>query len=143
MMYYLVFCPSSVLKVIARFCMSAVSFMHLDYPSIELHSTPKQKDKQYMIIALPFTAVQQIHNHIINRGVKKYQCLTMLREFEKVRTQFILLTFEKKSFSPVTASVQYLGHQLPGWLHISNLPVHTQFPLGCWALQQLPDLQGF
>lgn len=146
-MYYLVFCPPSVLKVIARFCMSVVSFMHLDYPSIELHSTPKQKDKQYMIIALPFTAVQQIHNHIINRGVKKKnQCLTMLKEFEKVRTQFILLTFEKKSFSPMTISVQYLGHRLLRWLHISfisNLPVHTQFPLGCWAPQQLSDFQDF
>lgn len=49
--------------------------MHLDYPSIEFHSTPKQKDKHYMIIALPFTAVQQIHNHIISRGVKKKSVL--------------------------------------------------------------------
>lgn len=129
--------------------MSVVSFMHLDYPSIEFHSTPKQKDKQYMIIALPFTAVQQIHNHIINRGVggkKKNQCLTMLKEFEKVRTQFILSTFENNDFSPMTISVQYLGHQLPRWLHssfISNLLVPTQFLLGCWALQQLPDLEDF
>lgn len=49
--------------------------MHLDYPSIEFHSTPKQKDKHYMIIALPFTAVQQIHNHFISRGVKKKSVL--------------------------------------------------------------------
>lgn len=126
--------------------MSLVSFMHFDYPSIQLHSTPNQKDKQYMIIALPFTAVQQIHNHIINRGVKKNQCLTLLKEFENVRIQFILLTFENKSFSPMTISVQYLGHQLPRWLHtsfISNLPVHTQFLLGCWALQHLPDFKDF
>lgn len=62
--------------------------MHLDYPSIEFHSTPKQKDKHYMIIALPFSAVQQIHNHIISRGVKKKNlCLTMLQEFEMVRTR--------------------------------------------------------
>lgn len=97
--------------------------MHLDYPSIEFHSTPKQKDKHYMIIALPFTAVQQIHNHIISRGVKKNQCLTMLQEFETVRTQFILLTFENKSFSLMTTSAQYLGHQLPRWSHISYIPI--------------------
>lgn len=121
-------CTTSVLKVTARSCMSLVSFMHLDYPSIELHSTPKQKDKQYLIIALPFTAVQQIHNHIINRGVKKNQCLTMLREFEKVRTRVILLTFENKSFSPMTISVPYLGHQLQRWLHTFLYPIYQFIP---------------
>lgn len=84
-----------------------------------------------MIIALPFTAVQQIHNHIISRGVKKKnQCLTMLEEFEMVRTHFMLLTFESKSFSPMTISAQYFGHQLPRWLHTSlpNLAVHISIP---------------
>lgn len=55
--------------------MEATLFNKLDYNSIELHSSPKQKDKQYMIIALPFTAVQQIHNSIINRDVKKNPAL--------------------------------------------------------------------
>ena len=123
--------------------MSVVPFMHLDYPSIEPQSTPKQKDKEHMIIALPFTAVQQVHNHIIDRGVKKSQCLTMLEEFDKVRSLFILLTFENNSFSPMTISVQYLGHQLPRWLRSSFMfiPVHTQFPLACSMLLQLPDFQ--
>lgn len=70
----------------------------------------------------------------------------MPKEFEKVRTQFILSTFENNDFSPMTVSVQYLGHQLPRWLHssfISNLPVPTQFLLGCCALQKLPDLEDF
>lgn len=80
-MYYLVFCPS-VLKVVARFCMSVVSFMQLNHASIALLITPKQ-DKQYIIITLPFTAVKQIPNQIISRGVKK-RCLTMLKKLEKV-----------------------------------------------------------
>jgi len=53
----------------------ATVFNKLDYHSIELHSSPKQKDKQYMTIALPFTAMQQTHNSIINRDVKKTQHL--------------------------------------------------------------------
>lgn len=77
-MYYFVFCPS-VLKVVARFCMSVVSFMQLDCPSIAFLITPEQdkQDKQHMIITLPFTAVRQVHNHIISRDVEK-KCLTML-----------------------------------------------------------------
>lgn len=101
--YLLTFCA----EVIARFCMSVVYFMHLYHPSVELCSTPNQKGKQYMIIVLPFTAVQQIHNHIINRTVGKKQCLAAPKEFEKVRTQSILSTFEGKSFSSMTISVQY------------------------------------
>lgn len=93
--------------------------MHLDYPSIEFHSTPKQKDKHYMIIALPFSAVQQIHNHIISRGVKKKKSVLDNASgiWDGENPWFIFLTLENKSFSPMTISVQYLGHLLPIWLH--------------------------
>lgn len=121
--------------------------MHLDYPSIEFHSTTKQKDKHYMIIALPFTAVQRIHNHIISRGAKKTPVLDNASGiWDGKNPWFIFLTFENKSFSPMTVSVQYLGHQIPRWSHtpfIPNLAVHSNTPLGCRALQQLPDFENF
>lgn len=69
----------------------------------------------------------------------------MLQEFEMVRTQFILLTFENKSFSPVTisAALRPSATKMVTYIFYTQPSSSYQYLLGCQALQQLPDFENF